>query len=197
MNKLALPDLRSWNAGDGVTAERMNLLQDMMEFAIAPPECKVIRKATFSMGTASTAYAITFDNRIMDNVAAFGTGAWPSDTPTRLYARVPGMYEFHYSVRWNSALEGGRRFMFLNPDGLSIGSAANWFGTTETIAAGGGDGNENQSGTIPWYMNTGQFVELGVFFDGAGVASASLISATVESPDYRFAASIHMKWVSF
>lgn len=186
MNSLTLPDVRGWNAGTVPNADLFNQLADGFEFAIAPPEVRVICKAALTTGPN---YAlVTYDTVVLDNCAAFGAPMWVTTLPSRLTCQVPGWYEILIQTSWTSSSSGDRRIHALtlnNNGGLNLNIAR-----SETLATGGNPMIVSES---PMFLRAADYIELIGYSD---TASTQMVSQTSETPDLRFAATVVMKWVS-
>lgn len=186
MNSLTLPDLRIWNAGDKPTKDSFNKLADAFEFAAAPPELWIARVA--SLTTAPNNVMVPFDKVLLDNCAALGAPMWTSAQPTRLYCQLSGWYETMISTSWNSSADFFRRIQALDKN--ANGALTLSFARYETVSSGG---TPIMVSEYPLFLTAGEYIELEIYAD---TASSQIVTQVTETPDYRFAASVHMKWVS-
>lgn len=192
MNKLELPNLDRWRAGELPDEDMFNELQDAHEFLLDPPTCKV-RKTSSQSISNNLFQTLSWSEAVEDNCKPFGveysTAMWDpvNHDNWQIYARVAGWYEVTSTVVWASRTDDGRRMMyFMLNEGLNEtfeqrGRVDRWHLNNETIMIS----------TWPVYMNVGDYIELVVFQQ-----SGTTTSVTSPGPETGHYTSMKVKWVS-
>lgn len=189
MNKLEIPNLDHWRAGELLDETMMNDIQDAQSFLLDPPRVKVQRTTSLTVSHNSFT-AINWTEALEDNCKPFGIGyataMWDPNNSSRLTAQVGGWYELNYTVAWNNDTDNSQRQMMFDLNG---GPETNW-------QRGRRDMWHISDYTVvntcwPVFMNAGDYVRIWVWQDRG--SNTSLVATT---PELGRRPQAKLKWVS-
>jgi hypothetical protein len=188
MNKLELPNLNRWRAGEQPDEEMFNDLQDSYEFLLDPPTVKVHKTTTQSI-TADTFTVVTWNEVVEDNCKPFGIGystaMWDPGSANVLTAQLGGWYEVQYTITWNQRTDDGRRMQFFEINGDFAGFYQR--GRRDVWHM---DDYTTVNVIYPVFLNVGDWIRIWVIHNAG--ATASLVTA----PEPGRRSQFKMKWVS-
>lgn len=180
---MELPNLSMWDAGTQHDETTFNAVSDVLNFLLAPPECRVDQTSAQSIPTGvTTATAITFDTLVKDT-----DGMWDSGHPTYITIQTPGWYEIEWAVSWATKTSDTTiriQNMFLNGD-LDIDSS---YAYNEFVNNASPTPDIWQ--TYDMFLNQGDQLTLGVF-QGTG---ASLSTSSSTAKDHQ--TFLRVRWAS-
>lgn len=189
MNKLEIPNLDRWRAGEQPDEDMFNDLQDSLEFMLDPPTVKVHKTASQNISN-DTFTLVTWDEAVEDNCKPFGIGyqtaQWDPSSSSALTCRVGGWYEVQYTVAWNTRVDDGRRMSFFEINGdfaglYQKGRRDTWHVSDYTVV----------TVEFPVFLNVEDFIRIWVLHNAG--ATTSLVTTT---PEYGRRSQFKMKWVS-
>jgi hypothetical protein len=159
MANLPVPQQRSWNVGDVVTAAMLNQnVRDAVNFLLNPPAFLGIQSTLQSIPNGAWT-GINIDTVQMDTYTGHNDAAHPS----RYYAQVPGVYR----------VSGQADFVGNNTSFRSIkvqiDSGAYSYGKVQIQALAGYD--TGLSTSVDVYLNINDYVEVAVYQFSGGALS--------------------------
>lgn len=159
MTNLPLPQQRTWNVGDTVTAAMLNAnVRDAVNFLLNPP---------LFIGTQGTPQSIpngawtgiNIDTVQYDTYGGHNLPGYPS----RYYPQVPGVYRVSGQADFTN---NSNLFRSIK---VQIDGGAYQFGKVQVQALNGYD--TGLSTSVDVYLNVGDFVEIAVYqFSGAALS---------------------------
>jgi len=188
MNKLELPNLTRWRAGEQPDEEMFNDLQDSYEFLLDPPTVKVHKTASQNVNSGSFT-SVTWNEAVEDNCKPFGvsyaTAMWDPASNNKLVCRVPGWYEIQYTTAWDTTTDDARRMTLFDvndgPETLwQRGRRDTWHLNDYTVT----------TQHYPVFLNVDDYVKMWVLHDKG---SATNLVVTTE---YGRRTQLKLKWVS-
>lgn len=177
---VSVPELHHWLAGEDMSATRMNEIKAQIDFLRNPPMVHVARNAAQTLSSGWN--AISFDT-VLNGYDPYDM--WDISDPSAVYSRVPGWY----SVEGQFSLNGTA-----TDERLILGVYKNSFATSEIqmrsdVQNFPSFGNANLSKEFTVFLNEGDFLYLGVWFD---VDATRTTGTTTPSEICRF----RLRWVS-
>lgn len=179
---LTIPVIPSMPAGYVATVADLNALAAACTFLFTKPLVRV-HDGAGGLAIGTTITAIAFSVKDYDTDSMWATGA-----NTRLTVQTPGWYKFRYGV--TSA--GGHTVITKikstsganNPVGAGVVSTDNWAGYTVTSGNAGTNGSAGCSGIWPFYLYSGDFLNVYAQADVAGNTTDVSVAASFFAMEY-------------
>jgi hypothetical protein len=161
---MAIPVVPQLPAGHIATVDEMNQLAYACTFLLTKPVARV-RDTAGGATVGTTAAAVAFNTKDTDT-----DGMWSSGANTRLTIQTPGWYKFRYGISTAGGHAVNTKLRSTtgpnNPAGSGIGSGDHWGGYCPSLAAF--DGAAGCSGIWPFYLYSGDFLQVFVLADTTG-----------------------------
>lgn len=178
----SVPDIHHWLAGEDMNADRMNEIKASIDFLRNPPMVHVTRQTT-AQNLVSGWNSISFDTVVnsYDPYTMFDAAQ-----PTKVFSQVPGWYQIlgGYSINGTSTEE--RQILGLYKNGFT----ADELQMRSDVQNFPSFGNATWTKEFTVFLNTGDWMQLGVWFDNDASRTTSTASSTGEL------CRLRMRWVS-
>lgn len=153
------PDVHYWFAGDEMNAERMNEIKEQIDFLRNPPMVHVTRISTTQTLTGAAWSFINFDT-VVNNYDPYNM--WDVSDPDAVYATIAGWYVAQAQFSLNQTSTDARLILGVYRNG----TAATDLEMRSDVQNFPGFGTNTWTKEFHVYMNEGDWVHLGVWFDG-------------------------------
>lgn len=159
MTNLPVPQQRTWNVGDTVTAAMLNQnIRDAVNFLLNPPVFLGTQTTLQSIPNGAWT-GINIDTVQMDTYTGHNQPSYPS----RYYPQVPGVYRVSGQADFVGNNSSFRSIK------VSVDGGAYTYGKVQLQALAGYD--TGLSTSVDVYLNVGDFVEVAVYQFSGGALS--------------------------
>lgn len=176
------PDVHHWRAGDDMSALRMNEIKTAIDFIRNPPFAHIRRRTTTQSLTGAAWNKVVFD-QLANSYDPYGM--WDAGATDRLTIEVPGWYIVQGGISFTGSSVNTNTALGISKNGFATTDRLLRFDQQNTPSVGQVDIHKETM----MFLNTGDFVHLGIFL-GDAAARTTMNTSDADCPQLK------VRWVS-